>query len=110
MLTNVGEQNEVLVQGWNSCALTLLVVGGGGTGRTGGGGSGYLQYQTLEVSLGSVITMSALVGSNGQASYLTFSSGDTITAQRGESDDNQYHGGDGYSGGGGGGGEYYGGN
>ena len=107
----LGEQNEVVVQGWDSCDLTLLVVGGGGSGITGGGGSGYIQYQTQKVSLGSVMTLSAQVGSNGQASYLTFSNGDTITAQRGESDDNQYWGGDGYSGGGGGGGsEYYGGN
>ena len=88
--------------------MTILVVGGGGravrgyaanTGRYGGGGgSGYLEYRSLQVSAGSIIM--AKVGDGGQSSSLTISDGDTITAQPGE--DNQgYSGGNGYSGGGG---------
>merc|ERR1712227_710773 len=99
MLTKVG-QSEITIQGEGSCSLTLLLVGGGGHGggRV-GGGSGYLEYRSLQVSAGT--QMIANVGDQGQSSSLTISGGDTITAQPGENGQG-YVGGSGYSGGGGG--------
>ena len=96
MLTSVG-QSEISVSGWG-CDLTLLVVGGGGHGSSGGGASGYLQYHSLQVSPGTLLT--AWVGDQGQSSHVTLSSGDTVTAQPGQNAQGTT-GGDGYSGGGG---------
>ena len=82
MLTKVGNTSEITIQG-EGCNLTLLLVGGGGHGggRV-GGGSGYLEYRSLQVSAGT--QMIANVGDQGQSSSLTISGGDTITAQPGE--------------------------
>ena len=110
MLTKVSETTEITVTGWGSCVLTLLLVGGGGrdgydNGRKlGGSGSGYLKYRSSQVSPGPVLT--AQVGRGGgnysgpaaEASRLTFSSGDTLTAQPGEMNVGTWDGGAGYSG------------
>ena len=91
MLTDVSKTSEISINGWGSCNLTLLVVGGGGCGYSGGaGGSGYLEYRSLQVSGGSVMT--AQVGDQGQSSSVTISGGDSITAQPGENS-HQYDGG-----------------
>ena len=102
MLTDVKQTSEISINGWGSCDLTLLVVGGGGSGFIGygGGGSGYLVYRSLQVSAGTLMT--ANVGSGGQSSSLTISGGDTITAEPGQTGQGA-NGGNGYSGGGGGG-------
>ena len=84
MLTNVGQTSEISIQGWGSCNLTLLVVGGGGIGFAaygGGGGSGYLEYRSLQVSAGTLLT--AQVGDQGRSSSLIISSGDTFIAESG---------------------------
>ena len=101
MLTDVSQTSEISINGWGSCDLTLLVVGGGGRGSTGyggGAGSGYLEYRSLQVSAGSLMT--AQVGDQRQSSSVTISGGDTITAHLGE-DGQGDDGGSGYSGGGG---------
>ena len=99
MLTNVSQTSEISIQGWGSCNLTILVVGGGGYGANyGGGGSGYLEYRSLQVSGGTLMT--AQVGNTGQSSSLIISGGDTVTAEPGVNGGNG-KGGDGYSGGGG---------
>ena len=103
MLTRVGQESEISVSGAAvTCDLTLLVVGGGGHHSSiyGGAGSGHLEYRSLQVSAGTVLT--ARVGDQGQASSLAISGGDTVTADPGQ--DGQYNdGGSGYCGGGGGG-------
>ena len=83
-------------------------MGGGGrdtsSGSRGGAGSGYLEYRSSPVSPGTVLT--AQVGRGGEcypgpaaeASSLTFSSGDTVTAKPGEDNAGSYDGGAGYSG------------
>ena len=101
MVTSVGEAKEIAVTGRGECNLTLLVVGGGGAfGYGGGAGSGYLEYRSLQVSAGTVLT--ARVGDQGQPSSLAISSGDTVTAQPGQGGQDN-NGGAGYCGGGGGG-------
>ena len=65
---------DMEITGWGKCRLTLLVVGGGGDGSSSssygcaGGGSGYLQYHSLAVPAGTLLT--AQVGDQGQASSL----------------------------------------
>ena len=103
MLNNTDKSNNITITGWGSCDLTLLLVGGGGRyGSSGGAGSGYLQYSSLQVSPGTVLT--AQVGDQRQSSSVTLSSSDTVTAQPGKDSHGSYDGGDGYCGGGGGGG------
>ena len=78
MLTRVGEESEISVSGAaGTCDLTLLVVGGGGHDSPlyGGAGSGHLEYRSLQVAAGTVLT--ARVGYQGQASSLAISGGDT---------------------------------
>ena len=105
MLTRVGQESEISVSGAaGTCGLTLLVVGGGGHDSPlyGGAGSGHLEYRSLQVSAGTVLT--ARVGDQREASSLAISGGDTVTAQPGQ-DGQDYNddGGSGYCGGGGGG-------
>ena len=89
--------NEITVNGFG-CGLRFLVVGGGGDdGGDGGAGSGYLQYGSVEVDPGT--TINAKVGQSKQSSVLTFSTGETITAEAGEGGVGS-RGGNGYSGGG----------
>ena len=100
MVTSVGEAREIAVTGRGECNLTLLVVGGGGAfGYGGGAGSGYLEYRSLQVSAGTVLT--ATVGYQRQASSLAISGGETVMAQPGQDAPGNSNGGDGYSGGGG---------
>ena len=104
MVTSVGEAREVAVTGWGECGLTLLVVGGGGrdgggSSTRGGAGSGYMEYRSLQVAAGTVLT--ARVGDQGQPSSLAISSGDTVTAPPGQGGHSR-GGGAGHSGGGGG--------
>ena len=100
MLTNTDQTHDVTITGWGQCNIRFLLVGGGGFAYMDGGGSGYLEYRSLHVSAGTVLT--AQVGNKGQSSNLTFSSGDTYTANPGQAgDDDGSDGGDGYSGGGG---------
>ena len=64
---------DILVAG-RGCELTLLAVGGGGRGGLyGGAGSGHLEYRSLGVEAGTVI--SARVGGQGRASSLALSTG-----------------------------------
>ena len=105
MLTGVGQESEISVSGAaGTCDLTLLVVGGGGHDSPlyGGAGSGHLEYRSLQVTPGTVLT--ARVGDQQQASSLAIRGGDTVTAQPGQ-DGQDYNddGGSGYCGGGGGG-------
>ena len=97
MLTH--STNEITVDGFGKCGLRFLVVGGGGDENhaTGGAGSGYLQYGSVEVDPGTMIN--AKVGQSKQSSVLTFSTGETITAEAGEGGVGS-RGGNGYSGGG----------
>ena len=105
MLTNVSEATDLLVAGVG-CELTVFLVGGGWAGDGAGGGSGYLQYGSVVVEPGTVIT--AQVGQGGvnyntgywaQPTTLAFSSGETVTAEPGEYGNG--NGGNGYCGGGG---------
>ena len=98
MLTRPGPAPAILVQG-EGCGVRLLVVGGGGRGGDyAGGGSGHLEYRSLQVSPGTLLT--GQVGDRGQASSLAISSGDTVTAGAGR-EGRECNGGAGYSGGGG---------
>ena len=104
MFTNAGDDVNVDVSG--DCVksqLRLLLVGGGGRGDYGGGGSGYIQYQTL--GLAGVTNISLNVGNHGESSKVNLN-GQTIVAEPG--DDSimmmkmrmvSITGGDGYSGG-----------
>ena len=107
MLTNVSESQEITVTGRGSCVLTLLLVGGGGQDVSGtdngGGGSGYLEYRSFQVSPGTALI--AQVGRGGeyygqeaQASSVSFSSGDTLTALPGQDNVGRDDVGAGYSG------------
>ena len=99
MLTDTGKSHHVTISGWG-CHLTLLLVGGGGNeaGGNGGAGSGYLQFSSLDVSPGVVLT--AEVGDQRQPSIVTLSTGDIISALPGQ-DSQGSDGGDGFCGGGG---------
>ena len=107
MLTNTSDTEVIWVNGFK-CEVTYLLVGGGhdsaGHGYMAGGGSGYLEYGSKLVSAGTVLT--GQVGAQQQASNLTLSNGDTLTAQPGQDspDGALGRGGDGFSGGGGNGG------
>merc|ERR1712179_85047 len=79
------------------CQIRVLAVGGGGLGYHGGGGSGYIQYNTRTISGPALI--SVMVGDHGEAS--TFFMGNTgwrLRAEHGQDGGNNW-GGDGYSGG-----------
>ena len=41
---------QLTINGASGCQLRLLAVGEGGHGNTCGGGSGFIQYRTLEIS------------------------------------------------------------
>ena len=87
MITSVGQTSEIRVSGAGPCDLTLLVVGGGGRDDAqvdsyGGGGSGRLQYRSLQVAPGTVLA--ARVGGQREASSLASSSKDTVTAGPGQ--------------------------
>ena len=107
MMTSVGRVAEILVTGLGECHLSLLVMGGGGHGQSGGAGSGHLEYRSLQVAPGTVLT--ARVGDKREASNLAISDGEWVTALPGQdghftvnSDGtSSYDGGTGYSGGGG---------
>ena len=87
MITSVGHTSEIRVTGAGPCTLTLLVVGGGGRDDAqvdsyGGGGSGHLQYRSLQVTPGTVLA--ARVGGQREASSLASTSGDTVMASPGQ--------------------------
>ena len=100
MLTNTSETSVIMVNGLR-CTLTFLVVAGGGNenGVDGGAGSGRLEYRSLRVSPGTVIT--AQVGDQRQASSLAIFGGDTVTVEPGQDGQGSHDGGAGYCGGGG---------
>ena len=83
MLTQVGVSSDILVDG-AGCAVTLLLVGGGGhDSGYGGAGSGFLKYYpSLEVTPGTVLT--ARVGGQRQTSSVASSGGDTFAAEPGQ--------------------------
>ena len=58
MLTNTDQTHDVTITGWGLCDISFLLVGGGGRGGSGdaGAGSGYLEYGSLQVSAGTVLT------------------------------------------------------
>ena len=98
MFTQTGVEVTVDVSGscWSG-QLTLFLVGGGGYGNYGGGGSGYLQYQTIDV-LG-VTNIRLTVGDYREASSVIIND-QTIVAEPGDNGgSSSYDGADGYSGG-----------
>ena len=86
---------------FTSCKLRVMTVGGGGHGGSfGGGGSGYIQYLSQNLTHVPPTTLIKLaVGDKGEASNVTIN-GNKVMALPGE--DGFGIGGDGYSGGGGG--------
>ena len=96
---------EIIVTGFGSCHLTLLLVGGGGAEGNyfSGAGSGFLEYRSIDVSAGTVLT--AFVGDMGERTRVEISGGETISASAGGISDSSgvHDGGIGYCGGGGGG-------
>ena len=104
---------DVIVQDLNSCELIILSVGAGGHANNGGGGSGYLKYQSLSLQPG-VAIINATVGMgahdwrvSNKSSVSIHESGRpgiiSITAEGGQDGKGDMSfGGDGYSGGGGG--------
>ena len=59
MVTSPGQDTEIVVIGTGlaECDLTLLLVGGGGQeSGDGGAGSGHLEYRSLQVAAGTVLT------------------------------------------------------
>ena len=97
MLTDTTGSHSISVVGVvPSCTLRFLAVGGGGKGTCGGGGSGYVQYQSVQVSSGTEI--SAEVGNFGEPSTVVINGKSTV-ANQGQ-DHQSWEGGNGYSGGG----------
>jgi len=102
MVTNTSESQSITVSGVatvESCELRILAVGGGGgyggSYHGGGAGSGYLQYRTIIVNPGTIVTLD--VGDHEEPSTVAFGNGYTVTAQPGQ-DSQGDDGGDGYSG------------
>ena len=50
MLNMKNTDLQLTINGASGCQLRLLAVGEGGHGNTCGGGSGFIQYRTLEIS------------------------------------------------------------
>merc|ERR1711976_23853 len=101
-LTNTYYYPNIRLNGPGLCNLRILAVGGGGDGvetnrgRSGnGGGSGYIQYRSINGLFPTNIT--AKVGERKRPSIVTITGRDTITALNGENGD---HWGNGYCGGG----------
>ena len=65
-----------------SCQLRVLAIGGGGYSYCPGGGSGFIQYQTLELSQGMSI-VSAKAGSEGLDTALEINGETVVTAKHG---------------------------
>ena len=55
MLVNTVAVHVLSVVGEGPCTLRLLAVGGGGYGNFAGGGSGYVQYRSIQVDKGTLI-------------------------------------------------------
>ena len=103
---NTGNTTTTNILALGECELTVLAVGGGGTGYNGGGGSGYVASTSVEVLTSQLIVK---VGGRLKSSSLETSEGEIIiTAAFGESGGYTafHNGGAGYSGGGGGGSSY----
>ena len=111
MLSNTGETFNITVNGFGSCELRFLAIGGGGNGYDNihgyaGAGSGYVQYKSIHFdleSLGGGIVISAQVGDQSETSSVNILNGDNsigFDADRGQNGGG-YNGGSGYSGGGG---------
>ena len=99
MFNKTGDTN-VNILALGDCELTVVAVGGGGSGNYAGGGSGYVTNASLTVLTSELVVR---VGGGGDPSSLETSEGQTIiTAQPGQDNVNEV-GGSGYSGGGGGG-------
>ena len=99
MFTNASVTNVQLI-GNNNCKMKILAVGGGGTGRYGGGsggGSGFIELRDQDLPLG-VYNLAVTVGTYGNSSNVTFDGGLLLEALAGEDADGGC-GGDGYSGG-----------
>merc|ERR1719378_623099 len=115
IFTENGTEFQLTTKGLSisRCQLRILAVGGGGLGKAGGGGSGYIQYFTRALT-SSPTLIKLTVGGERQESNVTIA-GSTIRASPGEDGwfvnvpDNM-GGGDGYCGGGGGYGSPYAGN
>ena len=97
MFTNIGEEvNVIIPDSCKSSQLRILAVGGGGYAYLGGGGSGYIQYQIVD--LAGVSNISVTVGDDQQSSVVAISDGETVVAGAGH--DHEYDvGGAGFSGG-----------
>ena len=94
MFTDPGVNVTILT--FAECKLRFLAVGGGGYADSDGAGSGYVQYQSMDISGGSVIQMR--VGNERQSSIVSCN-GEVFEALPGYRGLNGY-GGAGYSGGG----------
>ena len=104
LIVNDTHTHNLYIPAWTSdssdtrsCQLRVLAIGGGGRSYGPGGGSGYIQYQTLELSQG-LTTVSTKVETFGYDTVVNINGETVITAKHGGSGEDQ--GGDGYSGGG----------
>ena len=81
------------------CKATVVAIGGGGRGGSecGGGGSGFVKSDVIDVSS---TEYQVSVGQRGQDSVLRTKKGQNVIAAQTGGDGRYYYGGDGYSGGG----------
>ena len=81
------------------CEATVVAIGGGGHGcsECGGGGSGFVKSDVIDVSS---TEYQVSVGQHGQDSVLRTKKGQNVIAAQAGGDGRYYYGGDGYSGGG----------
>ena len=97
MVTDPGLNIVVTVPHVFGCQMRVLAIGSGGRGGISGGGSGYIQYQSVFLNRDTLISLN--VGERGEASTIMIN-GQIIEASSGH-DGGNGNGGDGYSGGGG---------
>jgi len=101
MLTEPGVEVDVNIRlSISKCQMSLLAVGGGGSGLNCGGGSGYIQYFTQALN-STPTNLRLAVGRASESSNVTINEVNKIEAEHGQ-DANQMDAGNGYSGGGGG--------
>ena len=93
---------QLTINGASGCQLRLLAVGGGGHGNVCGGGSGFIQYRTLEISQAhSPYTVKISINRTSSSVDIYGTNGFSpvvITALQGQ-DATETRGGEGYSGG-----------
>ena len=81
LLTSTEKTYNFSLWGSPACRLRLLLIGGGGQGGDVGGGSGFVEYRSIEIPTGETV-ITAKVGAPQESSTVSFPDS-TITAESG---------------------------